>query len=69
MGIKVVNFDSLRGLKGHPQKNLQFFRFVCVFVSLYASFSENANGVFSTVAGKIKDSGDGLWSPIPIRSI
>jgi hypothetical protein len=33
-------------------------------VSLYASFSEDANGVFSTVAGKIKDSGDDLWSPI-----
>ena len=33
-------------------------------MSLYASFSENANGVFSTVAGKIKDSGDDLWSPI-----
>ena len=60
----MVNFDSLRGVKGHPQKNLQFFRFVCVFVSLYASFSEDANGVFSTFAGKIKDSGDGLWSPI-----
>ena len=29
-----------------------------------ASFSEDANGVFSTVAGKIKDSGDGLWSPV-----
>ena len=33
-------------------------------MSLYASFSEDANGVFSTFAGKIKDSGDGLWSPI-----
>ena len=33
-------------------------------MSLYASFSEDANGVFSTVAGKIKDSGDGLWSPV-----
>ena len=33
-------------------------------MSLYASLSEDANGVFSTVAGKIKDSGDGLWSPI-----
>ena len=33
-------------------------------MSLYASFSEDANGVFSTVAGKIKDSGDDLWSPI-----
>jgi hypothetical protein len=51
LGDPVV--DSL----GHPQKNLQFFRFVCVFACLYASLSEGTNAVKTTDAGKINASG------------